>query len=379
MFRTALKFIRFDPPKSTGIIVGIVISIFLVGQQLGTVSFIANIMEGLIANSNEKQAGSVWVIENTSKNINMVANIDSRLVQEIRSIEGVEATYPIVIANVKATLNDGKIVPFILVGSEPTVFAGGPHPSKIVKGSVKDLAMQGATSIEYYNARSLKTNLRLDSSFEINGKFAKIVLETKNAQAFGGHYMFTTLKNLRYFSGIPQERISIITVKIKKDAHQQEVINRINNTFYGVKAWDTKELSASTSSELLRTTNMGMSFGAMVVFAMITGFFIIGLTLYSSVLDRLKDYGTLKAIGATNGYVRKLILAQAVIYAFIGFFIALIFLYFFKNGVANAGLIIELSPKLIAFLIVVTLFISIGGSLFAIQKINKLEPASVFK
>lgn len=378
MFRTALSFIRFDRPKSIGILVGIVISIFLVGQQLGTVSFIADIMGGLISNSNP-ESGSIWVIENTSKNINQIANIDSRLVHEIRSIEGVEETYPIILTNAKATLPDGKTEPFIIVGSNPSMFAGGPNKEKILAGNIEDLSAPGAISVEFFDVRSIKTSLKMGSALEINGKHAKIVLETKNAQAFGGHYMFTTINNVRAFSGLPSDKVSIITVKVKQGVNPQNVIHKINQTFYGVRAWDTQELTASTSSELLRTTNMGMSFGAMVVFAMITGFFIIGLTLYSSVLDRLKDYGTLKAIGASNGYVRKLILTQAIIYAAIGFSIALIFLIFFKNGVAKAGLIVVLSPGLITFLITVTLFISIGGSLFAIRKINKLEPASVFK
>ena len=52
MFRTAIKFIWFDRPKSIGIIVGIVISSFLIGQQLGTLHFITNVMGALIDHAN---------------------------------------------------------------------------------------------------------------------------------------------------------------------------------------------------------------------------------------------------------------------------------------------------------------------------------------
>ncbi|HNB91896.1 MAG TPA: ABC transporter permease, partial [Saprospiraceae bacterium] len=147
----------------------------------------------------------------------------------------------------------------------------------------------------------------------------------------------------------------------------------------GVKAWELQDLRQSTVRELLSSTNMGVSFGTLVVFAIITGFFIIGLTLYSAVLDRLRDYGTYKAIGATNGYVRRLILAQAILFALTGYVIALTLLFFFKQGMAKAGLIVQITPSLAGFLLFATLFISVGGSLFAISKINKLEPASVFK
>ena len=130
--------------------------------------------------------------------------------------------------------------------------------------------------------------------------------------------------------------------------------------------------------EILISSNMGMSFGTLVVFAMISGFFIIGLTLYSSALDRIKDYGTLKAIGANKKYVNRLLITQAFLYALIGFGIAFLLLLGFAQGVKNSGLEIDFSLAFISFLLGITLFISIGGSLFAVRKISKLEPASVF-
>jgi len=70
---------------------------------------------------------------------------------------------------------------------------------------------------------------------------------------------------------------------------------------------------------------------------LIVGFVIIGLTLYSAAIDRIKDYGTLKAIGATNAYIRKLIICQALIVSFVGFLIGTLLVEGFRNGIANAG------------------------------------------
>jgi putative ABC transport system permease protein len=53
-------------------------------------------------------------------------------------------------------------------------------------------------------------------------------------------------------------------------------------------------------------------------------------------------------------------------------------LYGFKFGVVNSGLVIDITLLFALFLLLVTLFISVGGSLFAVRKIAKLEPASVF-
>ncbi len=378
MIRTAIKFMKYDRAKSIGIIAGIVISVFLIGQQLGTLHFITKAMGGLMDNANPK-AGQIWVVDNATKNANVLSQIDSRLVREIRSIKGVANTYPIVVANASITLRGGKSSPVILIGSRGPVFAGGPDTGKIIKGHILSLMQPNTVSIEYFDRKTLDAALDVGTSLEINGKNAVIKVETKNVQAFGGHYMYTDIDNARFYGHFPNDKVSIVAVTVKPGADVHEVAAAINRTFYGVRAWKIEDLRASTVKHLLKTTNMGLSFGTLVVFAIITGFFIIGLTLYSAVLDRLRDYGTFKAIGATHGYVRKLILTQALLFAAIGFVIALLLLIVFKSGVAQAGLILELSPGLIGLLAFVTLFISVGGSLFAIRKINRVEPASVFK
>jgi len=240
------------------------------------------------------------------------------------------------------------------------------------------LSQSGAVSAEYFNAKSIGVDLRLNQTLELNRKAAVVKVLTKNVQGFGGYYMFTSLNNARFYGNFPNDKLSIVVVKVQDGFHPEQVAERINRTFYGVKAWPAAQLSKSTVSEILTTSNMGVSFGSLIIFAMVSGFFIIGLTLYSSALDRLVDYGTLKAIGATNSYVTRLIFTQALLFALIGLSIALVLLWLFKNGVAGAGLVIEMDWLLISVLLGMTLFMSVGGSLFAVLKIRKLEPASIF-
>ncbi|WP_222943967.1 ABC transporter permease [Pedobacter sp. N36a] len=368
---------RYDKPKSIGIIVGIVISIFLIGQQLGTLRFLTGLMSGLIVNSNSS-GSDIWIIDNITGNVNALSRIDSRIAQEVKSINGVEDSYGVVIANATATFEGSKTSPVNLIGSEGPLFIAGPNPSKILTGSLDELYQSDAISAEFFNSKNLGVNLELNKTFEINNKAAIIKVMTKNAQGFGGYYMYTNISNARFYGNFPNDKLSIVVVKVKKGVNIENLVNRINQTFYGVKAWKVDDLKNSTLSEILITSNIGVSFGSLVIFAMISGFFIIGLTLYSSALDRLVDYGTLKAIGASNGFVSRLILTQAMLFALIGFIIALLLLVLFKNGVASAGLLINLDWPLIMILLGVTLFMSVGGSLFAVVKISRLEPASIF-
>jgi len=48
MIATAYRFIRYDKVKSIGVVIGIVVSIFLIGQQIGVLSFLTGLMGGLV-------------------------------------------------------------------------------------------------------------------------------------------------------------------------------------------------------------------------------------------------------------------------------------------------------------------------------------------
>jgi putative ABC transport system permease protein len=377
MLSLAFKFIRYDRAKSIGIITAIVISIFLIGQQLGLMFYLMGLMGNLVGNA-PVQENELWVIEGQSNNMNAVNHIDRRLVQQIGSMAEIAQTYPVLLVPARATFLDGKTASVTLVAADAPSFVMGPTADKILEGDIKILMQPRVLSAEIFAAKSWNTDIVMNKSIEINGKSAKIGVITQNAQTFGSSVMYTSMDNARILGDVSPSDVSIIVAKLRPDADKQQVIRNINTLYPSLRAWDVRALQKSTVSEILSTSNMGMSFGTLVLFAMISGFFIIGLTLYSSALDRIKDYGTLKAIGAARSYVNRLIVAQAFLYALIGYLIAMLLLIGFKLGVRNAGLVIDLNWWFCLFLLLVTLLISIGGSLFAVRKIAKLEPASVF-
>ena len=135
MIGTAIKFMRYDKAKSIGIIIGIVISIFLIGQQLGILGFLTGLMGGLVDNSRQ-DIGQLWVVDNITQNANELSKLDARLVRELRSIEGVANTYALVVSSGSVKFADGKSAPVLLIGSEAPLFVGGPRPDRIQEGEL---------------------------------------------------------------------------------------------------------------------------------------------------------------------------------------------------------------------------------------------------
>lgn len=372
MFRTALRFLLYDKAKSLGALFGVILSVFLIGQQCGIFIFLTNAMSSLARNNPDY----IWVVDDKTTDVNALATLDMRKARELASIPGVAQVNPLVLASGGARFANGKNTGVVLIGVQYPECAGGPW--LLNKGSKADLLKDGAIITDIFDQESLGS-AKIGDYFEINGKKVFIAGQTKGVRSFGGTYTFTSIERARYLGNIPNNQASAFLIKWAPQYSEEAVIANINQHLRGVRAWRSEDLSRSTIITVLRSSGIALSFGTLIVFALIVGFVIIGLTLYSAAIDRIRDYGTLKAIGATNGYVSRLILMQAMILAVAGFLLGYFFVNGFKTGVAQAGTIFEFPLWLRVGFLVLTLFIALFGSLFAIRRIIGLEPSAIFR
>ena len=373
--KTAWKFIRFDKAKSIGVIVGIMISTFLIGQQLGIFIFLTNAMKALTTNVK----ADIWVVDNKTKDVNQLGKLDIRTLYVVQSLPGVQEAFPVLITGASANFQSGESGGITLIGVDINNLAAVLDPAKIIAGKPADLQADGAISGEYYESKNLGENIDLGTALEINGKRAFFKMQTKGFRGFGASFCVTTIDKARYFSNQSSNTISAVLIKIKPGQNADSISALINRTIFGVKAWPSKKLANSTLKKILGSSGIALSTGTLIIFALVAGFFIIGLTMYTAALDRLKDYGTLKAIGASNKFISGLILTQAIIFAIVGFIVAYFLLLGFRKGVASSGLTFSFSPLLLLGIFVVIAFISIGGASFALRRIKGIEPASVFR
>jgi len=373
--KTALKFIRFDPAKSIGVVVGIMISTFLIGQQLGIFIFLTNAMQALATNVK----ADIWVIDSKTRDVNQLGKLDVRVLRAVQGIAGVKQAFPILITGAAANFQNGESGGITLIGVDIEKLNLVLDSSKIIAGKPSDLQADGAISGEYYEQKNLGENIDLGTELEINGKRAYFKMQTKGFRGFGASFCVTTIDKARYFSNQPSTNISAVLIKLDTEQNADSISTLINNTIFGVRAWPSEKLASSTLKKILGSSGIALSTGTLIIFALIAGFFIVGLTMYTSALDRLKDYGTLKAIGASNKFISRLILTQASIFAIVGFLLAYLLLLGFQKGVASSGLIFSFSPLLLLAIFGVIALISIGGASFSLRKIKGIEPASVFR
>jgi putative ABC transport system permease protein len=122
-----------------------------------------------------------------------------------------------------------------------------------------------------------------------------------------------------------------------------------------------------------------MNMALTVFLGILVGVTVVAQTLYAATLDHTREFGTLKAIGATSGHVCGLVAIQAALAGVAGYLLALPFVWALRVGARRVGLEVVISPSLAAMVFVGSLALCLGASLLTFRRIVSIDPALVFR
>ena len=111
---------------------------------------------------------------------------------------------------------------------------------------------------------------------------------------------------------------------------------------------------------------------------LIVGLVIVAQTLYASTKDHLNEFATLRALGASAGYIHRVILIQAVLSAVLGYGLGLALSLCVVWASQFTSLFIIMTPELAVTLFVLTVGMCIFAALGSIFKVTRIDPAGVF-
>ena len=127
------------------------------------------------------------------------------------------------------------------------------------------------------------------------------------------------------------------------------------------------------------STPIGYVFSLGAVIGVIVGLIVVYQILFSDVQSHLGEYATLKAMGYHNGFLRWLVMRQAIYLAVLGYLPALAFALLLYDQAANATqlpLFMTLARALLV--LVVTIAMCSVSAWLAMRKLHRLDPAEVF-
>jgi putative ABC transport system permease protein len=222
--------------------------------------------------------------------------------------------------------------------------------------------------------------LGIGDTFEINDREARVIGICKTDRHFFGYpYVFTTYDEALQFAPKTRKMLSIVLAEPKKGWTAEQAARAIERETQ-LKAYTEAEFNTATVKWFFKNTGIPASFGTTIILGFIVGIAISGQTFYSFVLENLRHLGALKAMGASNGLLARMLILQAMTVGMIGYGLGVGLTVLFGLAVVKTGQPPFLLPyQLPLFTLVVILFICMFAALLGIRKIYKLEPAIVFR
>ena len=127
------------------------------------------------------------------------------------------------------------------------------------------------------------------------------------------------------------------------------------------------------------TTPIGVIFAFGSLLGIVVGMVIVYQILFTDVASHLRDYATLKAVGFTNGYLRQVVIGEALILAGLGFIpgvLASVILYRYAAGATY--LTLDLTGQRCAWVFLMIVGMCLSASLLTLRKLNEADPAAIF-
>src|ERR1041385_5384450 len=94
-------------------------------------------------------------------------------------------------------------------------------------------------------------------------------------------------------------------------------------------------------------TGIPINFGITTLLGFLVGTAIAGQTFYNFTLDNIKQFGALKAMGATNGRIVAMILLQALVVGLLGYGLGVGLAILFGEGTKGGELAYYTPPELL--------------------------------
>ena len=187
-------------------------------------------------------------------------------------------------------------------------------------------------------------------------------------------YVFSNLADARSYIGLPNAFTSYFLLRLKQKGQMERVRQDILGKISDVQALTTDQFRDQSRSFWLSGTGAGAALLAGALLSVIVGTAIIAQTLYSSTKEHLYEFATLRAIGASNSYIYRVIISQALFNAFIGFGMAGLIGLAVVRLTAKSALQIAISPSLLIELFLLTVIMCIISAVAAIVQRHSRRP-----
>jgi putative ABC transport system permease protein len=318
-----------------------------------------------------------WITAKNTAYLEQALPFNERKYYQVLATPGVAMAVKYVVRFSDWKEPNGRSESVSVIGCDPDLPLGLPWG--MVAGNALQLKQPNAVIVDRIYADKLDAHA-MGARAEIYEHRARVVGFTNGIHAFTtSPYIFTSFKNALDYTGLDDSQLNFVLVKAAPGVDIKRLKADLQARLPDNDVYQTAEFSAMTRHYWMFTTGAGVAVLMAAVLGLIVGIAVVAQTIYATTMDHIREYGTLKAMGAPNSFVLGVIMTQAAIAAVIGYAVGMVVSIFVVRGGESGGAYILLNWQTAVGLLFLTLGMCVTAAVVSVKKILTLDPAMVFK
>lgn len=344
------------------------------GLAVATVlmAFVLALYQGFrdrIASYVDEVPADIWVVRFGNESFFNPSIVANTSVVEMRNVDGVADLSTLLVWSMKLRFG-GQSWDTYVIGFEEDGLGGPVH---MKEGS----PTPGAGEIVIDDVLARRAGISVGDEVGVGVRQFRVVGIASDGNLVVTQLSFVHRNEAQWIIGI--EGFVNFVLVTAEPGRTAETIQTLNDHVPGVTAFD-RETYAASSRELLENNLLPILL-VILVLAFGVGAIVVGLTTYSSIAEREREFGVLKALGAPGRSLTRIVLEQSLACAGAGFFAGQVL------ALLAAQATTAVVPQFVtlfrwqdtALVLALATGMSLGAALLPIWRITRIDPLSVFK
>ncbi len=235
--------------------------------------------------------------------------------------------------------------------------------------------------------------IKIGDIIKINGKICKVIgiIKKQGGIVSNDDYIFINLNSIKSFTDYNDELTSI-RIRVKDTSLLEETEKQIETTLLRLHKTKEKDFTIISFANIKEQVNsvlliIRVFLAGIAAISLLVGGIGISNTMFTSVMERTREIGILKAIGARKKDIEYLFLAESTIMSAVGGFVGIILGIILSSGVVwimprvfdmpsdvIESMHLVITPSLILFSLIISLAIGILSGFLPARKAAGYDP-----
>jgi putative ABC transport system permease protein len=320
----------------------------------------------------DNSGADIFVTQSGVRNMHMASStIPVETIDSVEAVPGVDAVTPIHYLTNMIVLGEERQLAYIIGLPEGAAMG---KPWNIVAGD--NIPKKGDAIID----QKLASNVGIDlgDKVEIMGRSFNVGGLSQGTESLVNSVAFISIEDFTAIRAAPGS-ISFLLVKVAPGESYDRVTRDIEAQVPGVTVQTRMEFAAN---ERQVVKDMGTDIIAIMnLVGFLIGLAVMALTVYTAILTRKREYGMLKALGATNRHLYVSVFFQALLSVVLGFGLGLAFTLVLAEGLSRLGstLVLVINSASLIKVGMLSLIIASLSAALPVRQISGLDPALVYR